>query len=302
MAGSRLAWAAAAVGMVLAALALVVLARSGIVARKHVDIGYALPGMATVDKVGRLTAWPGKRQVPCPPKGERTVVLLILGQSNAANHGGERLGSSHGARVVNLHAGNCYVAESPLLGGTGQGGELWTHLANLLIESGQASFVVLASVAVSGSRISRWANGGDLQEILLSTVAEMRRKYEPTHVLWTQGETDFALRTSRGAYATALNGVAQSLRQAKVIAPVFVAIASKCSAAPIWYPENEIVDAQRSAASRELGIRPGPDLDALLDTSDRYDGCHLSGPGLRKVASAWLSVFAEEAISRRGGD
>jgi hypothetical protein len=33
-------------------------------------------------------------------------------------------------------------------------------------------------------------------------------------------------------------------------------------------------------------VFPGVDLDALLRPEDRYDGCHLSESGVRRVAGA----------------
>src|SRR4051812_34896113 len=71
---------------------------------------------------GRLTSYPGKQSVGCPPQTTRTRVLLIAGQSNAANKGGQRFASTHGAKVINFFQGNCTVAQSPLLGSQGGNG------------------------------------------------------------------------------------------------------------------------------------------------------------------------------------
>ena len=45
---------------------------------------------AVTDTFDRIIAYGGKQEIACPPQTEKTVVLLIAGQSNAANSGGQR--------------------------------------------------------------------------------------------------------------------------------------------------------------------------------------------------------------------
>src|SRR5262245_44217932 len=91
---------------------------------------YDPPPQFTFDNIGRLTGKIGSKIVPCPQQDERTAVILILGQSNAGNHGGQKTNSEYGSRIVNFFEGQCYVAASPLLGSTGTWGEFWTETAN----------------------------------------------------------------------------------------------------------------------------------------------------------------------------
>src|SRR6187402_2032485 len=72
-----------------------------------------------LDSQNRLIADDRRPAVPCPPQTERTAVLLVLGQSNAANYAGQRYRSNFGTRIVNFFDGQCFVAASPLLGSTG---------------------------------------------------------------------------------------------------------------------------------------------------------------------------------------
>jgi hypothetical protein len=73
----------------------------------------------TFDSQGRLIGEEGRASVSCPPQTNRSVVLLVLGQSNAANYAGQRYRSKFGPRIVNFLDGQCFVARSPLLGSTG---------------------------------------------------------------------------------------------------------------------------------------------------------------------------------------
>jgi hypothetical protein len=43
-----------------------------------------------MDWFGRLLSHPGKIEIPCPAQDNRTAVLLVTGQSNAANYQGQR--------------------------------------------------------------------------------------------------------------------------------------------------------------------------------------------------------------------
>ena len=93
----------------------------------------AAPSRYTFDDKERLIGDESKTLVTCPTQTDRTAVLLILGQSNAANYGGQRHRSNYGARVVNAFDKRCFIAASPLLGSTNTRGEYWTLLGNKLI-------------------------------------------------------------------------------------------------------------------------------------------------------------------------
>ena len=84
------------------------------------------------DQFGRLLRYPGKTEIACPSQDHMTAVLLVIGQSNAANYQGQRHQSGDD-RVINFSAGHCYRAASPLLGADGELGETWT-----LLEIGRA--------------------------------------------------------------------------------------------------------------------------------------------------------------------
>ena len=108
---------------------------------------------AKFDTYSRLIDYPGKLKIDCPPQDEKTAVLLIIGQSNSANFGGQRY-QAIDDHVINYFAGKCYRASSPLLGAAKRLGETWTLLGNKLIEQGRFNRVVLIP---AGTR--RFQNG-----------------------------------------------------------------------------------------------------------------------------------------------
>jgi hypothetical protein len=56
------------------------------------------------DQFGRLLSYPGKTEIACPSQDQMTAVLLVIGQSNAANYQGQRHQSGDD-RVINFSAG-----------------------------------------------------------------------------------------------------------------------------------------------------------------------------------------------------
>jgi hypothetical protein len=254
----------------------------------------------TLDAHDRLIGDAEKLAVACPKQTDRTAVLLVLGQSNAANTGGQRFASKHGDKIVNFFDGQCYVAASPLLGSGETKGEYWTELGNHLIESGKFDTVVIAPVAYSGSAVERWARGGDLNAVLVDTLSKIKADgYAITHVLWDQGELDYVLGTSEDAYRKRLLSMIDTLRGEGVTAPVYLSIASKCLEPSNGGPrrhsaDNPIVRAQLALSSDGRSIRRGVDTDVLLDGLDRYDDCHIGGVGAEKVAQAWADILLAE--------
>ena len=243
-----------------------------------------------LDPAGRLVSYAGKIEARCPEQTQRTAVLLIAGQSNAANNGAQRHTTRYPDRVFNFMAGRCYVAASPLLGSTGFAGEYWTLLGDKLIASGAFDRVILAPVAVGASDVAEWASGGALNASMIPLVQDLATHYEVTDVLWHQGESDFALKTDPARYRDAFLSFVKTLRANAVDAPVFISVATRCLSG--WANPNPIQAAQRELASSGHGLRPGVDTDALLDAQDRYDDCHFANSGEAKAASAWAAILA----------
>lgn len=249
------------------------------------------------DKIGRVVSDDQKTAVPCPQQTDRTAVLLLLGQSNAGNHGGQRFELEHGNKVVNFFNGQCFIAASPLLGSDGIQGEYWTVLGNLLIESGAFDQVVLAPATLGGSTVSRWAPGGDLNPVMIDTVSELqRRNYAVTQTLWDQGEIDYVIGTSEAAYTRSFTLLVDSLRKVQVLSLIYLAVASKClwkssGGLSFFSPNNPVARAQSALPDLMKGVRAGVNTDALLDEFDRYDDCHFGSSGAQKVAKAWARLL-----------
>ena len=128
----------------------------------------------TDGSVRPLAQLSGKIEIACPIQDEKTAVLLLIGQPNAANSQAQRYQSGDD-RVVNFVDGRCYRAASPLLGADGQKGETWTLLGNKLVQAGLYDSVILIPAAVGGSSVRRWAAGGDLNAMLMAVIGGSNR-------------------------------------------------------------------------------------------------------------------------------
>lgn len=244
-----------------------------------------------LDSAGRLMRYAGKVAVPCPKQTSRTAVVLIAGQSNAANHGAQRHKTRRPDRVFNFLGRRCYVAASPLLGSTGFAGEYWTLLADELVDSGAFDRVILAPMAVGASSVEQWAEGGALNASMIPLLQDLTTDYRVTHVLWDQGESDFALKTDPLRYKGQFLSFVETLRANGVDAPVFVSTATRCLMG--WSDPNPIRTAQQELASGYPRLKPGVDTDKLLDAQDRYDDCHFADSGEVKTAKAWAALLTQ---------
>lgn len=229
-----------------------------------------------------------QREIDCAVIGQRKVlVILLLGQSNAGNHGQTR--AEPVADVFNFYDGRCYVAADPLPGASGDGGSVWMRLAPRLLRPGQIDAVLLAPLAVNSTSIEQWNRHPLLLEGLQRLVGQLRQRgFEVAQVLWQQGEAESFKGTSADAYRLGFAEMLGRLRGLGVDAPVWVAQATRCQ-----QRSNAAVHAAQGELPGLLaGVRAGPDVDRLFDPVYRHDGCHFSARGLEAAAQAWATAIA----------
>ncbi len=215
---------------------------------------------------------------------DRTMVAVLLGQSNAANHG-ELVPTRPHENLFNYFDGGCFEASDPLLGATGTGASVWTRVGRRLLDHNVYERVILAPLAVSGATVQDWAPGGKLAGSLVRNLAELEHVgLAVTSVMWQQGEADAADHTSRSDYERRLRAVIGTIRSRVRAAPIYVSSTSRCA---LIRPDPEIRAAQAAVVDRRANILAGPDVDAL-DERYRYDGCHFNDDGLEALADLWI--------------
>jgi hypothetical protein len=236
----------------------------------------------------------GRAPIAHGPFGTRpgSAVFLILGQSNAANHGQGKFTAGAGVYNFNVFDGLCYQAADPLLGATGEGGSPWCLMADGLIAAGYADEILLVPLAVGGAAIADWTPGGPYNHRLMYALDRLEVfGTVPTHILWHQGEADALYGTTADAYVDRFGQLIGSLRARGTMAPFHIASAAYFGIPEGYGRQQSVINAaQRSIIDPRAGILPGPDSDRIRD---RYDDCHMNETGLRKHAAAWVEALMQ---------
>jgi hypothetical protein len=229
----------------------------------------------------------GRQAVDCGTIRQDAAILLVMGQSNAANSGDTLYRAKHDVINFNWIDGKCYHAEDPLLGTDGDGGTIWTRLGDELIDNGAYKQVVLVDIAVSGTPIRAWAGADGPTRHGVEAAAALRafgRRF--THVLWHQGESDW--QTPRDIYIRLFHTMAEYLRDNGVDAPIFVAQTTLCKGrrAP------EIQQAQIQLPATMDNVFAGANADEVDRLRDRQeDLCHFKETGLAQLARLWRDAI-----------
>lgn len=262
-----------------------------------VGIGFSrkpLIDKTKLDMYGGYAFIKEKQESSCPEQDDGVGVVLVVGQSNSANYADLKYHTKHLGRVFNYYDGKCYVATSPLLGATGDGGEFVTMLADILVERGVYKKVVIVSLGVGGSKVAQWTQSGALGGMLHKRLRELTLSYKVTDIVWHQGESDFEYGTSALDYSTSFLSLLNEVRGVGVIAPIYISISTICGKKSDWAPNNPIALAQRGLVD-DSAVFLGADTDRILEWSDRnsQDFCHLSGSGQLKTATAYADSITQ---------
>jgi hypothetical protein len=263
-----------------------------IVSLVFISTSFAPNNNAVFDEKYRLISYLGKVETTCPSQDKKTAVLLVIGQSNSANHGKERMHTSYPNKVFNYFNGKCYAASSPLLGASGEDGEFITPLADYLISKGIYEKVLIIASGINGSEIKRWAKGGELNKLLSSILEDVRSKYQITEVIWHQGESDFIYKTAETDYKSSFQSLVNTLRpNTGKMPPIYYAVTTRCDG-DNWYPNNPIAKVQRTLASKD-NIFLAVDTDTLVLPEDRMNPglCHFQAAGQMKTAYAFAHAI-----------
>ncbi|MEH2523356.1 MULTISPECIES: sialate O-acetylesterase [unclassified Bradyrhizobium] len=252
-------------------------------------IGYTLLSPATSHTDLAAIALPARDERPCVIASARTAILVVHGQSNAANYGSTRHAAREAVDNFDPATGKCFAAIDPLLGTDGLGGSFATRLGDILIQSGRYDRVVLVPIARGSSSISFLNNEG--ASLITNGIAKLKAAgLTPTHILFQQGETDAQSTTSAEQYVSLLHQLVKRFRAAGFDAPFYLSRSTKCGHVD---PKNTaaIRAGQLSAIDRALNIHQGPDTDTIGNEGRSPDGCHMNEAGTLANAALWAAFM-----------
>ncbi|MEO0454861.1 MAG: sialate O-acetylesterase [Verrucomicrobiota bacterium] len=225
-------------------------------------------------------------------RGNGTVVVLGLGQSNAASHGSVR--RRGGENVYAFFKGDHYMPYDPWPGSTGKGGSVWSRLGRILATRSDMVKIVISSAAVGGSSIQDWVESGNLSQHLDSTLDDLLQNgHIPDWVIWHQGETDaYAGSMTSEEYERHLRSVIQAIREKGILSPILVCMATSHADSP---PNESIRLAQQSVWDLENSVYAGVDTDSF---GDRYrrDRVHFNDEGLRLFAEGLVLAMERKSV------
>ncbi len=226
-------------------------------------------------------------------------VFLVLGGSNAANHGELAYTAREDVSSFDFLRGQCYLAADPLPGASGIGGSVWSRLGDLLVGRGVFRSVLFVPVAFGDSYITDWIPSGRRHGRTGLALSRLRRGVGKqllsfSGVLWQQGEAEANhTRMSETVYRMHFYDIVADLRANGVFAPIFIARATLCEAGEHPHRNQDAIRmAQTCLANPTQGILPGPDTD-VIGLNERTDGYHLSAQGLERCAELWFDAIAE---------
>ncbi len=227
------------------------------------------------------------------------AVFLVLGQSNAANHGGTRHTAEDAAYSFDFLRMNCYRADDPLPGASGNGGSVWSRLGSRLVEAKLFRRILFVPLAFGGTFITDWTPHHKSHKRTALALSRLRKELGMgpmpfSGVFWQQGEAEANhTRMSAEEYKAHFHDIVRDLRANGVFSPVFVALATLCEVNAHPFTNHEAVRAaQSSLPDATAGIFAGPDVDGI-GLEKRYDGCHLASSGLEACCELWFEVLLQ---------
>jgi hypothetical protein len=208
-----------------------------------------------------------------------TIVILAMGQSNAASHGQSR--SKAGPDCFAFHDGQLYVGADPWAGGSGYGGSVWSRLGRGIIDSQLSEYVIVACVAKGSTSVREWTPGAHCFSNAQRAIQSLQEKnLNVDCVIWHQGESDVIANSDvRSSYQSHLTNMIQGIRGCGVNAPVLVCLVSTFGTANA----PEIRQAQLAVCQGQGNVFIGADTDDLRSDC-RSDGVHFNDTGFSRFA------------------
>jgi hypothetical protein len=248
---------------------------------------------------------------------DKVALVLILGQSNIANHGAyfEPFEYIPKSPIYYYNGDNIDIFTSPI--GTkrhfasGNASSLFPYLGDMMVERLDYDKIIFVNAAIGGTTVFQWTpNAGSYERNIVGDdfiysnglfdrvreAKDISNKLDIpyTHILWHQGEDDNVQETSKADYKKYFMEIKDGIRKLNIEAPIYMARASFTSARSIPEPrfDKNIIAAQNELIKENSDILEGPNTD-IIGVEDRYDGSHFNKEGLIKHANLWIESLTK---------
>ena len=237
--------------------------------------------------------------VPCKTIIKESLVVLVLGQSNAGNRARPARGSSEPRLTTSRHPksygfnifdGTCRKLRDPAPGAGGEGASPWPTFADRLAAHTDEN-VIVVSAPVGGLTVQAWANYFPSTEHppaapRLAIIANALKDHlrQPDLIIWFQGESDNLQGTSSQEYQRQFKKLMGELRHYGLRAPILMSKTSICRSGR----SKRVRTAQETLIAAHDFIHAGPDTDDFdMSAAMRPDKCHFSITAARGVGEAF---------------
>ncbi len=224
-----------------------------------------------------------KKKYSCP---ESLDVIVILGQSNAANH--LLTNEYENTSNFNFYENSCYSLSDPVLGTTGKMGSIVPAIASKLNNKKPIIFI---TNAWGGSSILSWSsNDSYLTKYARDNIRKVTEKNILKYIIWIQGETDIGSDINYfEQFLKFKNNLFFNIDDSKIKDVKFIVTqTSKC---------NGVEDTKLSRYQKKLSSVENIILTEVTDNLDenyRYDGCHYNSFGTEIIASEISKIINSE--------
>lgn len=233
---------------------------------------------------------------PLIAAGEKTLLLIATGQSNAGNWQGPALHSFSNAKVQMLSPlnGMIYTAVEPMLGSDGGLSSVVALVADGLISAGNCARVIVAMGAAGGTSIAQHTPGNpsNYQAHITNAVSRFRSMGLLSQcvqsAIWIQGENDAQTATTQSQYQAMLNQVWQPAFDMGWTGKVTVALCTWSSGS--LQANSAAIRAAQAAVVDGIKFVAGPDIDAY-NNSYRRDTTHLNNSGQAFVSAEYVNNY-----------
>lgn len=133
-------------------------------------------------------------------------------------------------------------------------------------------------MAISGSAIEQWTNPEKMNEVRGALTSLARSGFQRPLIIFMQGETNAARRTSTEDYARHLDALIQVAPDHRWL------ITRESICAEVQAPWPALNKARVRVAARHANITLGPDLDTIPMSERQDDRCHLNSSGQMHLA------------------
>jgi hypothetical protein len=216
-------------------------------------------------------------------QAKKTGVILIFGQSNAANSGEYMYTTKYPSQTKSFFNGTCTSLSSPIIGASGEEGNFTVGLADKLIEKKIFDKILIANISIGGSSIMRWSENGNLNKLFFDN---LKRLEAIDIIIFHHGERDVEIGLTKDQYKNAFLSIKEQVTKTHHGAPIFLGISTICG--QYQQPENQIHKGLKELVDNKK-IYLGVNADNILNKMDRREraGCHLSFLGQEKIINEY---------------